>query len=444
MPRLRVLPVVLVLCGISSTARAQSNQGLAGLLLRFFSPSNPVVLAPNTANPLQSHDAHFVSQANAQATLRQINAGIAAQLSTFPVGSSSGGFTFTFDESLGVYNRTTQSFGPIFAERPLTAGKGKFSLAVNYQHGTWDRIDGRELSGREMPLYLVHEDTNRDGSNLNLFFEGDIIQSDLAIDLKTDTTVFLANYGITERLDVGVALPFQSINMDASITTTVENIATVTAPAPIHLFDNGTPSNVYRESGDASGIGDVLLRAKWNFFRGVSSSAAFGADLRLPTGDENELLGSGATQVKLYGVIGGSPGRFSPRASLGYTLSSGGSEFTGDLPDEIYYTAGFDLAVHPRFTIAADFVGRTLLDANRLTTVTQTYQFTQRNDLTLRSVQRQQLSTEQANIGLYLGSVGFKINPTGRLLLVGNVLIAIGDNGLQDSVTPVFGIDYSF
>ncbi len=442
--RLRVLSVLLVFLGIAGTASAQSNQGLAGLLLRFFSPDNPVVLAPNLANPAQSHDAHFVSQSNAQLTLRQINSGIAAQLSTFPIGSSSGGFTFTFDESLGVYNRTTQSFGPIFAERPLTAGKGKFSLAVNYQHGTWDRIDGRELSGGELPLDLVHEDTNRASSNLNLFFEGDIIHSDLAIDLRTDTTVFLANYGVTERLDVGVAVPFQKIDLDASITTTVENIATVTTPQPIHLFANGTPQNVYTESGDASGIGDVLLRAKWNFFRGTTASAAFGADLRLPTGDENELLGSGATQVKLYGVIGGAPGRFSPRASLGYTVSSGGSEFTGDLPDELYYTAGFDLAVHPRFTLAADFVGRTLLDANRLTTVTQTYQFTQRLDPTIRSVQRQQLSVEQSNIGLYLGSVGFKINPAGRLLLVGNVLIAIGDNGLQDSVTPVFGIDYSF
>ncbi len=142
MQRQRVLAFVLVIAGAAGPARAQSSEGLAGLLLRFFSPSNPVVLAPNLQNPALSHDAHFVSQSNAQATLRQLNAGIAAQLSTFPIGSSSGGFTFTFDESLGVYNRTTQSFGPIFAERPLTAGKGKFSLAVNYQHGTWDRIDG--------------------------------------------------------------------------------------------------------------------------------------------------------------------------------------------------------------------------------------------------------------------------------------------------------------
>ncbi|HEY8231703.1 MAG TPA: hypothetical protein VIJ10_03475 [Vicinamibacteria bacterium] len=442
--RQRVLAFVLVIAGAAGPVRAQSNEGLAGLLLRFFSPSNPVVLAPNLQNPAQSHDAHFVSQSNAQDTLRQLNAGIAAQLSTFPIGSSSGGFTFTFDESLGVYNRTTQSFGPIFAERPLTAGKGKFSLAVNYQHGTWDRIDGRELGGGELPLYLVHEDVNRDGSNLNLFFEGDLIASDLAIDLKTDTTVFLANYGLSERLDIGIALPFQRVDLDANITATVDNIATVTTPAPIHFFDDGTASHVYRESGSASGIGDMLVRAKWNLYRGATASAALGTDLRLPTGDEAELLGSGATQFKLYGVVGGSPGRFSPRAGLGYTFSSGGSEFTGDLPDELNYSVGFDLAVHPRFTIAADFVGRTLLDANKLVTVTQTYQFTQRLDPTVRSVQRSSLSTEQSNLGLYLGAVGFKINPAGRLLLVGNLLIAIGDGGLQDSVTPVFGIDYSF
>ncbi len=444
MRRLRVAACLLVIAGIASPGRAQSSDGLAGLLLRFFSPSNPVVLAPNLANPAQSHDAHFVSQASAQSTLRQINAGIAAQLSTFPVGSSAGGFTYTFDEGLGVYNRTTQSFGPIFAVRPLTAGKGKFSLAVNYQHGTWDRIDGFDLGGGELPLYLVHEDTNRDGSSLNLFFEGDIIESQLAIDLKTDTTVLQANYGISERLDVSVAVPFQRVDLSASITATVDNIATVTAPAPIHLFTDGTPSHVYLESGSASGIGDVLVRGKWNFYRGSGASAALGTDVRLPTGDESELLGAGATQLKLYGVVGGAPGRFSPRASFGYTFSSGGSEFTGDLPDELYYSAGFDLAVHPRVTIAADFVGRTLLDANELVQGTQTYQFTRRLDSTVRSVERPVLTTQQTNLGLYLGSVGIKINPVGRLLLVGNVLLAIGDGGLQDTVTPVFGIDYSF
>ena len=102
-------------------ASAQGTEGLAGLLLRFFSPSNPVVLQGNQENPAFSHEAHFVSQPNAQALLQQFNQALATQLSTFPIGSSSAGFTYTFDETLGAYNRTAESFGPIYTERPLTA-----------------------------------------------------------------------------------------------------------------------------------------------------------------------------------------------------------------------------------------------------------------------------------------------------------------------------------
>jgi hypothetical protein len=435
---------VIVAPGLARPAQAQSTGGLAGLLLRFFSQDNPVVLAANTANPAQSHDAHFRSQENAQGILRQLNAGIAAQLSTFPLGSSSGGFTYTFDETVGVYNRTTDSFGPIFAERPLTAGKGKLSFAVNYQHGTWDRFEGQDLQGGDLQLYLTHEDTNNDSGTTDLWFEGDIIRADLSVDLKTDTTVFFANYGLGERLDVGVAVPLQRVDLSARIDTSIERLATGADPFIVHQFGSGGTEFTYPESGSASGLGDVLIRAKWNLFRGTAASAALGSDLRLPTGKEEDLLGSGATQVKLYGVVGGSPGRFSPRASLGYTFSSGGSDFTGDLPDELNYTAGFDLALHPRFTIAADFLGRTLLDAQRLVQQDRTFRYRLRTDPTILQTTRTTPGTESGSLGLYLASVGFKINPIGRLLVVGNLLISLGDGGLQDDITPVVGIDYSF
>jgi hypothetical protein len=445
MRSLRVVAVVfaVVAPGVARPALAQSTGGLGGLLLRFFSEENPVILAANP-NPALSHDAHFRSQENAQAILTQLNAGIAAQLSTFPVGSSSGGFTYTFDETLGVYNRTTESFGPIFAERPLTAGKGKFSFAVNYQHGTWDRFEGQDLGGGDLNLYLTHEDTNRDAGNLDLWFEGDIIKADLAVDLKTDTTVLFANYGLTERFDIGVAVPLQRVDLSARIDTSIERLSTSVDPFVVHQFEGGSTDFTYRESGSASGLGDILVRGKWNFFRGASASAALGTDVRLPTGKEEDLLGSGATQVKLYGVVGGSPGRFSPRASFGYTLSSGGSDFTGELPDELNYTAGFDLALHPRFTFAADFLGRTLLDAQRLVQTQETFRYRLRTDPTVRETTRTTPGTETGSLGLYLASVGFKLNPFGRLLVTANVLIAIGSGGLQDDITPVVGLDYSF
>ncbi len=335
---------------LGSVAHAQdASQGLAELLLRFFSPANPVVLKANPV-PAFSHAAHFVSQPSAQATLSQLNRGIASQISTFPVGSSSGGFTFTFDSSLGVYNRTTDSFGPLFAERPQTAGKGKFSFGVTFQDATFDRFEGKDLKSGDLDLFLVH----------------------------------------------------------------------------IH------------------GLGDILFRAKYHFLSRSSLNVAGALDLRVPSGKESDLLGSGATQAKLYLVAGGRTGRFSPRANLGYTFSSGGSDFSGDLPNELNYTVGFDAVPHRRVTVAADLVGRTLLNTERLIETQKVYQYRTRLDPTIRQTTRPDLTTESGNLNLLLGSVGLKVNPVGNLLLVGNVLFSIGTGGLQDKVTPVFGIDYTF
>jgi hypothetical protein len=439
----RVAFAAVLMLAPAVPVRAQSTGGLAGLLLRFFSPSNPVVLQGN-AVPTLSHQAHFVSQPGAQATLRQLNSGIAAQLSTFPVGSSSGGFTYTFDESLGVYNRTTQSFGPIFTERPLTAGKGKFSFGISYQRANYDSFEGKDLKGGDLQLFLVHEDVNRDGSSFNPWFEGDLIRADLSIDLTSQTTVLAANYGVSEKLDIGIALPFQSVELDARIDTSIERLASSVDPFVVHIFDDGTSARVFPESGDASGIGDMLIRGKWNFLRKPHGSLAATVDLRLPTGDENDLLGSGATQTRLALVAGGSTGRFSPRGSLGYTLSSGGSDFTGDLPDEVYYTAGFDAVLHPRVTVTADFIGRTLRDAERLVEVEHVFPYRLRTDPTVRQATFPELAGETGNLNLMLGAAGIKINAVGRLLIVANVLFKIGNNGLQDKITPTFGIDYTF
>jgi hypothetical protein len=433
---------LLVLLLAAPHASADDTDGLAGLLLRFFAPSNPVILRA-AAEPF-NHAAHFGSQPNAQATLTELNRGIASQLSTFPLGSSSAGFTYTFDPALGVFNRSTETFGPIFAERPITAGKKKLSFGINYLRANYDRFEGQSLSNGDMHLFLTHQDTDGDHSNLNPWFEGDIIDADLFLDLKNETTVFYANYGVSDRFDLGVAVPYQRLDLTARIHGTIQHLATAPDPFVVHAFQNGTDESDFLESGSAEGIGDVVVRGKYNFVRSGPTGLAAAVDWRLPTGKEADLLGSGATQVKMYLIAAHQGKHFAPRASGGYTLSSGGSSFTGDLPDEIAYSAGFDAALHRRVTLTADFIGRTLRDANRIVIEPQTFRFVQRTDPTVRQTSRLTPVPEQGNLGVYLGSAGLKINPVGRLLLVGNVLFAIGNSGLQDKVIPTFGIDYSF
>src|SRR5579862_6678358 len=41
------------------------------------------------------------------------------EVSTAPLGTSTGGFTFTFDPLLRIWKRSASSFGPAFAERSL-------------------------------------------------------------------------------------------------------------------------------------------------------------------------------------------------------------------------------------------------------------------------------------------------------------------------------------
>jgi hypothetical protein len=430
-----VVGAVALLVLFPQTGRAQA---LSELLSRFFTRENPLILA----NP--EHAAHFVAAEGTAftQTVDSLNRNIAYQLSSFPLGSSSGGFTFTLDPGLGTLTRTTDSFGPLFAERALTSGKGKLTLGGSYVRSTYDRFEGKELDDGSLQLTLTH--FNVPGDN---HYEGDIIDSDLILDLDTDTFATFLTYGVTDRLDLGVAVPIQRVKMDATFLLTVLPIATQGDAVPSHFFSGGALTGELSESGEASGIGDIVLRGKLNFTQGDWGGVAGGVDVRLPTGDEENLLGTGSTQIKTFLIASGGKSRFSPHANVGYTFT-GDSDTLGVLPDEINYSGGFDAAVHSRVTLTADVVGRALLDAQRLTSSETVYRFRRASDPvgTLpRSVTREEFTSETGTLNLLFAALGLKFNPTGRLLISGNVLLSLSkDNGLQDDITPVIQVDYNF
>lgn len=454
MRRLRRIAVSLALVLAPSALWAQ-DQGLSNILLSFFTPQRPFVLK------FTGHQAHFSSATEARSTLNLLNRNIAYQLGSFPLGSSSGGFTFTLDPSLGVLNRSAESFGPLFAERAVTAGKGKFTMGANYLHASWDRFEGQGLDNGDLVLTLTHADTDGSGDTLTPAFEGDVIDVRLRMKLTTDTFVAFVNYGLTDRFDVGVAVPFQRVKMDATLHTTVVNIATQNTVTLFHQFDpavdtgcggnritNNNLENDFCAAGDASGVGDIVVRGKLGLVRGDNSSLAAGVDVRLPTGKEEDLLGTGTTQIKPYLIASFLPkSRFSPHFNLGYTFT-GNSDLLGALPDELAWTVGFDAAPASRLTLTGDIVGRSLRDAQRLSVRDRTFFYRNAPDPLppfRRQFTRPEFFEETGTMNLILGSAGFKFNPAGRLLISANILFPLTkNNGLQDNLTPVFAIDYNF
>ena len=78
-----------------------------------------------------THAAHFDSAF--QQEFGQFNVALATQLLTVPFPSPASGYTYEFDESLGVFTRSTQSFGPILTERAETIGKGKERIEIRVE-----------------------------------------------------------------------------------------------------------------------------------------------------------------------------------------------------------------------------------------------------------------------------------------------------------------------
>ena len=134
------------------------------------------------------------------------------ELSTAPLGSSSGGFTFTFEPTTRSWSRTASTFGPAFSERALTIGRAKVSLGFNVLAATYDHLEGASLdkfrvttiSGNgQPPVFRL--------SDLNLY-----PVSDLHLDLSSQTSVLFGSAGLTDRIEVGAAVPIVRVSMGAA------------------------------------------------------------------------------------------------------------------------------------------------------------------------------------------------------------------------------------
>ena len=346
-----------------------------------------------------------------------------SQLSSFPLGSASGGFTWTFDTASAAVTRGSDSFGPIFAERPLTIGRRRLNVGANYQRVTFDRLDGRRLRGGEIVGYF--------GQNLFQGF-GLFFADSLDVTVTTDTLNAFATYGLTDRFDLGVAFPFNRVDLRATLTSRVGSTLT-------GVNDEIEPF-VTSRSGTASGLGDMVIRAKYTMLKRDTVGIAESIDVRLPTGDEYDLLGVAGPQIKLMVIASTVVGRLSPHVNFAYTIT--GTSTSADdpasvvvpPPEEINYVGGADLALSLRTTVAVDAVGRIVRGVGALSWVPSEFgsQF-----------QQFHLNLGQ-DLHLLLGSVGLKVNPFGNMLLTTNVLFPLTRRGLTDNLTWMAGFDYSF
>jgi hypothetical protein len=439
--RRKALLVALWLILLSyKTASAQSNGDLALLIPNLYGPNGLIVNSEESLPGGQTHSAHFNS--SFQSDFLQFNTALATQLLALPLPSPASGFTYSFDASLGVFTRSTQSFGPILAERAETIGKKKFTLGFSFQHFDFDSIEGIPLNN--VPAVFTHDDAAQLGGRQ------DVVTTNTRIKAKVDQFTFFSTVGLTDRLDLSVAVPVISTKLSLTSDAIIQRIGT-TDPK-IHFFSSGEPGNpnyygkerTFSSSGSARGIGDIVVRLKGTVAKWEHSGLAFGLDVRAPTGDEKNLLGSGAVGIKPFAAYSYTHKRLSPHFNIGYQWN-GKSVLAGDvandvkedLPDQFLYVVGVDVGLARWLTLAADILGQRVIDAPRLLPDTFTA-------LTGPGTWPNTRFEEASSYTLTNGAIGLKVNPGASLLLNFNVLLKLDNGGLRDKITPLVGIAYTF
>ncbi len=406
---------------------AASNRKLAFIIPNLYGPGGLTL-------PNQEHVAHFDSAF--QTSFAPFNSAIASQLSSLPIPSPASGFTYTFDKSLGVTTRSAQSFGPILGERAETIGKDKFYFGFAYQLFRFDSIDGIPL--HRVPAVFQH------GEAPNPEFAKDLITTNNFLDLNVGQFTTFVTYGLLDRMDISVAAPLITSSLTVTSDAKIQRIGTRTDTS-IHFFPTQTGDRSQQQfhgAGAATGLGDVVVRVKGTVLRGRSAGLAIGLDLRAPTGDEYNFLGSGAVGAKPFLALSFRAGRVSPHLNGAFQWNGksvlGGNVVTGrkeKLPNEFSYVAGADIGVTRKFTLAMDVLGQLVPDAPlvRLASITAS------DGARFPNIRFSRGRRQPVNL-----ATGFKINGVGNLLVAFNVLFKLNDDGLRGRVAPMIGVSYTF
>jgi hypothetical protein len=436
--RKRALTSVLFLLLSTSATQAQDPfnvavpvDKLSTIFTALYGPGG-LVVDSNTVLPSgATHSAHFNSAFQAEFT--QFGVALTSQLAAVPLPSPASGFTYEFDSDLGVFERTSQSFGPILAERAETIGGGRFTFGFTFQNFTFDSIEGLDIDN--IPAVFTHDDAQLLGGR------EDLVTTVNSVDAQVNQFTAFISYGLTDRLDLSLAIPMVNTDLTVISAASVQRIGTTNPET--HFFraydDTIGDTRTFTAFGSASGIGDLTLRLKGR----MAGSVAMGLDVRVPTGDEENLLGVGAPGVRPFVVLSRSSRAFSPHFNVGY-LWNGSSVLAGnpttgeseDLPDHVTYVAGADFGVSQRFTFVLDVIGTYLIDAPRLNQTT----FLARDGISTFPT----VSFTEESYNLLSGAVGFKLNVVENLLVDVNLLFNLDNNGLRDKITPLVGFEYAF
>jgi len=477
-----------------SSVLLTSGLGQNGTLLNVFSETQvKTSLAPGSpafGNAVSDPGNFTVVQGSLGAVSSALNANIATALSIVPLASPASGVLFKKDPATGVDLPVDSTLGPVFVERAETIGKNKFYIGITNQNFHFTSLNGQSLNsltglyGGGGPSGLTPTGASQPAAAVPASFN-------ISMDVRLSQNTAFITYGATNRFDISVGLPM----VHSSVAATTYNAQIYAGNGfgkigdcwCVNTFTPGkppSPSNpnslfeplVGQSSLGKTGFGDLLLRFKGTVVDEPHFVLALGTDLRLPTGDEQNFLGTGATSIKPFMALSLYTKQwheivFAPHFNFGWQYS-GKSTLAGQvqgatstsspappftttkdfLPDVLSWAVGSEVAFGRRNTLVVDILGDQIglvhgiqalttqtLSLSGLFSPTTYKQFT-----TSDNVSGLIATISHVSFGQYYGAFGWKTRIAGNLIATVNFLTRFDNNGLTAKIVPLYGLGYSF
>jgi hypothetical protein len=449
--------VAAALLGLAARASAQDRSVVQ--VLPDLIQQATVIATPADPSAI-NHALHFSGGPGLTSAPAALNAAIALQLADLPGAPSAGGVMFSRDGSGGALHNV---YGTSYSARGVTLGNGRLGGAITFQDTNYETLDGANIRNGGINFLFTHAQCC---GNTN-----DVLQQTVYVRLNRKVTSLVLNYGLSDRLDVGVVVPIVQVTMAGRIASRILRVGTVANPST-HSFDplfratHTTYLDVdYGQSGGARfgvdgktarGFGDIMFAGKLGLATNPSNALAVTVNLSVPTGRPDDFLGTGALRVTPGIAWSAVAGRLSPHATAGYSYARGSlsarlqEAYPSQLldlkvPTVINWTAGLDFSLAPRVTLLLDTVGRRVDNVQRFATGQTVFATGVPGGPPADVAAGTDLITDgRRALSQVFGTVGGRFNLGGSVFATATVFFPVVKGGLMPRTAAVFGIDYGF
>lgn len=335
----------------------------------------------------------------------------------FPATATTPGFTYRYNPELLIYERSAGSLGPAFLERADTVGQGHFDVGASYLHADFTERDGHSLDGLSEPVLFSGIGTL---SPAQLTFD--------KFDLETSAVYLSSSYGITNRIDVNLLIPFFHTSLRARQTL-----------APV-----GSQPATVSVNESATGIGDIQLRGKYRFWEDGGLKAATGLALRLPSGDEEDFQSVGGVTLTPSVVLSYATHGHDFHTSFGVEVD----------PEDLdrsrgNYGAGVSLRLLDWLTGNIDIIGSSQFSDDESS---ETIPFSS-SQIQVGQFGNFRIEPAGSNTKIITTidrtdvvdlAVGLKVNVYKTAVLFGSAIVPLTQDGVRADVIPVAGVEVSF